>query len=100
MEFISIIKNIVSLFPKFMNWLLKKFGKRIVNDEDYQDDTIEVGFNYCQLSAKAIEEEARGAIFRWSRQLPNTNYERYFETEGNTRTFFRHREQILWINRP
>lgn len=98
MESLSAITSLINFFKNLPAWILKKFGRKIVKIDDYKDETLEVDFDYASKSPQCIEETKNGAKFYWSEKY-HIGYKKYFELDGDTRKYFQHRKQILWIKR-
>ncbi|HHF7372276.1 TPA: hypothetical protein ACRB0F_003611 [Legionella anisa] len=98
MDFLSLLLKVKDFLLNLLAFVLKKFGYKIVKSEDYNNEEVEVGNNYPELSPKCIEEKNQGAQFHWSKKM-HLGYEKYFEIEGNTRRYFRWERQFLWIKR-
>ncbi len=78
--------------------ILKKCGKKIVDIDYYKDETVEVDSNYSDRSPECIEEIKNGAKFFWSDKY-HSDYEKYFEVQGNVRRYFMDRGRYLWIKK-
>lgn len=93
----NIYINIPTL-KSMAKWLLRKFGYKIVELDDYKEETIPVSRNYSIESAKCIEETRNGSKFYWSEKY-YPGYQKYFEIEGNTRKSFMNGKEILWVKK-
>lgn len=62
MEPISTATTVWDIF----NWILKKFGKKIVAINEYKDETFKIRMDYPNTSPKCLEEKNNGAEFGWS----------------------------------
>lgn len=95
---LSALINMLNTVKNIFSWTLKIFNHKIVKINEYQDETIDVKFNYPEISSKCIEEKKKGATFAWSKTY-KPDYEKYSEISGNTRRFFRLHNQHLWIKK-
>ena len=99
MEPLSMFTSVLNAIKGAFSWVLKLFGKKIVDINEYQDITVKVQFDYAVKSPQCIHEKENGAEFFWS-EYDMLDVERYFEINGNTRKFFQNdSKQYLLIKR-
>lgn len=99
MEPVSVFTSLLNFVRGAFSWLLKLFGKKVVNIDDFKSETYKVKMDYPEKSSECIREKEAGATFRWS-QYDTAGYERYFEIDGITRKYFwNDSKQYLLIKR-
>lgn len=59
MDFLSLLLKVKDFLLNLLAFVLKKFGYKIVKSEDYNNEEVEVGNNYPELSPKCIEEKIK-----------------------------------------
>ncbi|HAT1882796.1 TPA: hypothetical protein ACRUL4_001305 [Legionella pneumophila] len=85
-------------FLRLHAFILKTLGKKIVALDEFNDEEVEVDFNFPKNSPQCIKEENDGSKFRWAKVM-HSGYVRYFEIDGNTRRYFTWKDNQLWIKR-
>lgn len=99
MESVSVFISLLNVAKKAFSWVLKLFGKKVVNADDFKNEIYKVKMDYPEKSPQCIKEKEAGATFLWS-QYDTSGYERYFETDGNIRKYFcNNSKQYLLIKR-
>jgi hypothetical protein len=94
------IIDIWQLLKKGFYWILDKLGKKIVDKDEFKEETVEVRYEYPEKSDNCIREKENGSLFYWSPALPaDIKYERYFEINGNIKRYFTWQRKRLWIKR-
>lgn len=96
---IAIFHKIWSVIIKLFKFILKKFGYKVVPNDDYKEEELEVNIDFPSKSPECIEENKAGAKFYWSEKY-HLNYDKFFILRGNVRSYFKSGKQYLWIKRP
>jgi len=60
MDFLFLLQ-IKDAFTRLQAYLLKKFGKKIVNLDNYREEEVDVKSKYSDISPKCIAEKNNGA---------------------------------------
>ncbi len=93
------LASITSMLERIFNWILKFFGKKIADVNDYQIEIFKIQHDYVEKSPACAKEKEQGATFRFS-EYDTPGYERYFEISGNQKKYFwNDSKQYLQIQR-
>ncbi|MDF1758870.1 MAG: hypothetical protein P1U74_11350 [Legionellaceae bacterium] len=95
----SVILKIKDTLRNMCPYILKLFGKKIVDLDYYKCEEEEVDDNYDTTSPKCITETKKGAKFRWSIKY-RKDYSKYYEIDNHIHRYFRSKGILLWIKKP